>query len=409
MMFVATIATETPPGLVGVIAPYLGVFLAALLVALVLTPVMRHLATKNGVVDQPDLQRKGHSVPVAYLGGVAIFLGWLVGVGMGYFIEPHRASPATDPGGSMTMLGGVHVPLGIILGAAAVMFTGLFDDLYNISPRVKIGGQLFAAAALASQDVGLKLVEASLELMGLPTPELLVLALGTGVLAMFVLGGCNAFNLIDGMDGLAAGVTAIGCVGLLVIAALVALAGDAPTTGAGGTEIEGAHPAGDAVRLVMCLAILGAVLGFLPYNFHPARIFMGDAGALLLGFLVVATILLLAEVPGGGPRLVTAALIVFMVPIADTAMAIVRRKLRGRRLTEPDNEHLHHMLCRGGLSVRQSVVVLYLAAATCAGLGCMLVATEQRWRYVLAVFVALLVGAVAGGIRVQGGRHRLAE
>ena len=389
-------ANESGRGLTEVIAPYMGIFFIAFFAAFVLTPVMRMLAARNGIVDWPDLKRKSHLAPVAYLGGVAIFLGWLAGVTAGFWTEPHnQALIGTGP-----MY--VYVPLSIVLGAAAVMFTGLFDDLYGISPRVKIGGQLFAAAALAWQRVGLELAEATLTLMQLPTPEWLVLLVGTTGLALFVIGGCNAFNLLDGLDGLAGGVTVIGCLGLLVMAGLVALHAYTPS------DADAADPLGDPVRITMCLAILGALLGFLPYNFNPASIFMGDAGALLLGYLVVASILLFAEPAGGGPRLVTAALIIFALPITDTALAIFRRKMRGQGILEPDSEHLHHLLRQAGLSVRQSVAVLYGVAIALAVLGCTLVALQLRWRYVLAVFVVLFGFVLVTGYK-YGERRRLLQ
>ncbi len=148
------------------------------------------------------------------------------------------------------------------------------------------------------------------------------------------------------------------------------------------------------------------MLGFLPFNFNPATIFMGDAGSLLLGYLVVATILLFGEVRGTGPCLVTAALIVFALPITDTALAIFRRRMRGQGIFRPDNEHLHHILRRAGLSVRQTVAVLYTAAVGMAALGCTLVALELRWRYVLAVFVVLFGFVLATGYK-YGQRQRM--
>ena len=388
------VAQAPPAGLTEVIAPYMGVFFLAFFIVLVVTPILRLLATRHGIIDWPDLHRKNHLAPVAYLGGVAIFVGWVAGVALGYGIEPHNHGP----GG--TGLAYVGVPLSIILGAAAIMFTGLFDDLYGISPRVKVGGQLFAAGMLASQDVGLDLVEATLHLVYLPSPEWLVYVLGAIAITLFVVGGCNAFNLLDGQDGLAAGVTVIGCLGLLVMAALVALNAYDPA------RVGVSDPRGDPIRIVMCLATVGAVLGFLPYNFNPATIFMGDAGSLLLGFLAVATLLLFAAVPGSGPRLVTAGLIVLALPIADTALATVRRAMRGQPLFEPDSEHLHHLLRHSGLSVRQTVVLLYGAAAACAVLGCTLVALELRWRYVMAVFVVLFSFVLVSGYK-YGQRQRL--
>ncbi|MFW6058958.1 MAG: glycosyltransferase family 4 protein [Phycisphaeraceae bacterium] len=370
------------PSVGDVLWPYAGVFVVALVGALLLSPVMRMLALRNGIIDWPNVQRKEHARPVAYLGGVAIFLGWLAGVAVSYAIEPHMH--AIDGTGSAH----VSFPIGIVVGAALVMFTGLFDDLYGVSPRVKVGGQLLAGAALASEHVGLELAESSLSLLHLPTGEAVVAAVGTVAIALFVMGGCNAMNLLDGLDGLASGVTAIGCLGLLVIAGIVAMRAQ------GGEAMGGSVALDDPVRLTLLLAALGAVLGFLPFNLNPARIFMGDAGSLLLGFLMVTAILLLGDVSGAGPRLVTAALLVFAVPIVDTTLAILRRTMRGQAFFHADSEHLHHMLCRAGLSVWQSVAVLYGAAVGFAVLGCTLVALDLRWRYVMAVCVAVFVLAV---------------
>jgi UDP-GlcNAc:undecaprenyl-phosphate GlcNAc-1-phosphate transferase len=368
-----------PVGLLQIIAPYMAVFFVAFLVSIVLTPLMRLLAVRNGVVDWPDLNRKNHLQPVAYLGGVAIFLGWLAGIALCFFVQPHNNSLLGIEAGY------VSFPLSIILGAAAITLTGLFDDVYGISPRVKIGGQLFAAAALASQDVGTRLVESSLAVVGFGTvPEPVVYLLGTAVIATFVIGGCNALNLLDGLDGLAAGVAGIATTGFLVIAGLVALRSYDAATDEGTLSMLN-----DPVRIVMCLAILGAILGFLPYNFNPATIFMGDAGSLLLGYLCVSTVLLFAETKGNGLLLVTAALIVFALPITDTLLAIFRRKIQGKPIFSPDSQHIHHLLRRSGLSVKQSVLTLYGVAILFAVIGCSMVAMQLRWRYLMAVFVVL--------------------
>ena len=322
------------PSLASVVAPYMLVFFAAFFVAIASTPILRRLAIRNGIVDVPDLKRKNHVTPVAYLGGVAIMLGWLAGVAVSYFIEPHNTGTA-----------GIHLqrvvfPLAVILGAGAIVLTGLFDDVYGMSPLVKIGGQLFAAAALASQNVGIRLIEGAFavlhvepaSILGAEPASMLIYTLGTAVIAVFVIGGCNAVNLLDGLDGLAAGVVALAVMGFLILAAIVAIKGE-------GTGFEGLvnHP----VRIVMCLAILGGVLGFLPYNYNPATIFMGDAGSLLLGYLGVATILMFADVH---LKYVTASLIIFALPIIDTLLAMIRRKVRGQPLTAPDDGHIHHQL-----------------------------------------------------------------
>ncbi len=368
---------EAASSLMEVVSPYMLVFFAAFFTAIVLTPVMRWLAVRNNVVDWPDLKRKNHAQPVAYLGGVAIFLGWLVGVSCSWGL-----SPDPTPYGARVVV--INFPLTVVLGAAVITLTGFFDDVYGITPRVKVAGQLFTAAALASEKVGTQLVEQSLMLLGLHPPPWLTYVLGTLVIAGFVLGGCNSVNLLDGLDGLAAGVTGIACIGFLALAALVIV-----QSGGGDAVTAALAVQNGPARLVMCLAILGAILGFLPYNFNPATIFMGDAGSLLLGYLSVATILMFGSAGARSMLLVTAALIVFAVPITDTSLAIFRRKMRGQPLFSPDNQHIHHLLRRMGFSVKKAVLIMYAAGVVFAALGVSMVWLGWQWRYVLAVFFVL--------------------
>ncbi|MCX5662028.1 MAG: MraY family glycosyltransferase [Planctomycetota bacterium] len=373
----AAVANETPLGPSEVLSPFMGVFFVAFAVSFIATPIMRRLALVNGVVDWPDHKRKAHLEPIAYLGGVAIFLGWLAGVFLCYFIAPAG-------GGSLDH---TSFPMSIIIGASVIHLTGLIDDVYGVSPRVKIGGQLIGAAAVAYRsDLGPRLVNDFLHAVSLSAPPWLSYTLGAVLIAVAVVGACNSLNLLDGLDGLAAGVSGISAAGFLFIALFAA--GAVVDTGAG-SAIDAiiANP----VRIGMCLAVLGAVLGFLPYNFNPANIFMGDAGSLLLGYLCIVTILLFASVPANtplnGPLLVMAALIVFALPITDTSLAIVRRKLRGQPIFSPDNQHIHHQLIRSGLTVRRAVFAMYAMAFAFGILGCSLI--YLRWRYVLAAFMVL--------------------
>ena len=358
-------------GALAALSPYMGVFFIAFFAAIVLTPLVRRLAINNGIIDYPDLKRKNHLLPVAYLGGVAIFLAWLAAVLLSNVVTP-------DTGDYMARTHRLpSFPLALILGAGVITVTGVIDDVYGIPARVKVGGQLFAAAALTSQHVGINATDALFGLVGIDLPSQFSYFIATFIVAIFVLGGCNAVNLIDGLDGLASGLVAIAMMGFLAIALLAGQGGDALAALEGPTLI------------VLCLATLGAIFGFLPYNFNPASIFMGDAGSLLLGFLSVTAILLLGDTGANALRLTTAALIVFAVPITDTSLAIIRRKLRGQPLFSPDNQHLHHLLRRTGMTVRQSVVSLYALAVMFALIGIALVALELRWRYVLAVFFVL--------------------
>jgi UDP-GlcNAc:undecaprenyl-phosphate/decaprenyl-phosphate GlcNAc-1-phosphate transferase len=362
---------------------YIGVLIVAFLVSVCVTPVLRRLAIANGVVDMPN-QRKMHRLPVAYLGGVAIYLGILAGIFYSFLtlkfpdlIEYHPTKHLLDSDEAIRF----PVPISILLGMTVIVLVGVIDDVTGISPRVKIGGQLFAAAALAVDQVGVRLAGGLLRPIGefLGNPDLVykialgftipilnvsnveinvVYWIGTGIIALGVLGLCNASNLIDGLDGLLTGTTAISHVGLLVVALGMAVADDGPR---------------DAQRIILCLAVLGACLGFLPHNFNPAVIFLGDAGSLLLGFMTCVVIMMLGDT--GKTHLVAAGLIIYALPIIDTSLAIVRRKMEGKPISAADDQHLHHMLKRG-LGVRGAVLVLYGIAATFAVLGG---STSWRW------------------------------
>ena len=366
-----------------VLSNYMIVFFVAFAISFVTTPLMRLLAVRHGIVDWPDLRRKSHIEPVAYLGGVALFLGWTGAVAVCYFIEAHGELGKID----MTRL------LSIAFGAACITITGLFDDVYGISPRVKVGGQFLAAGGLAygSQNLGMMVATNAFGAAGLSLEPTIGYIIGAALIGLFVLGGCNSVNLLDGLDGLAGGVMMIACLGFLAISVIVAA--EKPTVT-------------DPVRLVMCLALLGALLGFLPYNFNPANIFLGDAGSMLLGYLCVSAILLFADRPRQGPMLVMAALIVIALPITDTALAIFRRKMRGKPLFAPDDQHVHHQLLRvmnnrgvsKTTSVKLAVLVMYLLALIFALLGCALV--FLRWRFVMAVFFPLFGFIVVSAYKV---------
>lgn len=380
---------------------YIGVLVAAFLVTLLMTPVMRRLAVKHGIVDHPSEARKLHRVPIAYLGGVAVFLGMVAGIlfaatgGIHGLLDFHHTTKADDslwPGG---------VPISIVLGMTIITLVGLLDDVVKISPRVKVGGQLIAAAALAIEDVGVKVAAGVItplgKAIGIPVlnaggvetvgwvvhvggmhiPIDLVYWTGTAIIAIFVLGACNASNLIDGLDGLLSGTTAICAGGLLLIALMLAATDDGPR---------------DASRIILCLALLGACLGFLPHNFNPATIFLGDAGSLLLGYSTIVIVLTLGDT--GKTHLVLAGLIIYAVPMIDTTLAIVRRKYSGKKISDADDQHLHHMLKRA-LGVKGAVLVLYGITALFAALGVALSEGRGRVTYALALVFAAFIGVTS--------------
>ncbi len=390
---------------------YIGVFIVAFLVTLIVTPIMRRLAIANGIVDRPSESRKIHRVPIAYLGGVAVFLGMLAAITFSYIapdlviggktinvFEPHESRFEQSP-----------VPISVLVGMFAIMFTGLLDDIAHLIPRSKIGGQLLAAAALSYQDIGTKVATGLLQPIGalfgnqdlvyrIPLPfeipgygSSLVIDViywaGVVIIAVFVLGACNASNLIDGLDGLLSGVTAIASIGLLVMALWLAATDDGRL---------------DSARVVLALALLGSCLGFLPHNFNPAAIFLGDAGSLLMGYVTIVIVLMLGDT--GRTHLVVAGLIIYSIPIIDTVLALVRRKLAGKPFSSADDQHLHHMLKRS-LGVRGAVLTLYAAAAAFAVLGIWL--SMGRVRVVCTI--AMVVWAFIGVIAVKVARRQALE
>ncbi|MHC4140631.1 MAG: MraY family glycosyltransferase [Planctomycetota bacterium] len=391
---------------------YAPVFVAAFVVALLATPLIRRLALYANVNDHPDDERKQHRYPVPYLGGLAVFLALIVAITFSYLsadgiTAQHR-----------------YVPLAVVLGMVAIAFTGLADDVWGWHPRLKIAGQLVAAAALAYFEIGVWVARGLLQplatwldpLLGSENLAFLVPLpgggdvtidviywTGTAIIAVFVLGGCNAANLLDGLDGLLSGVVAIVAVGLLCICVLMATHPlDPPPPWAIGLEpLAGA-------RIVLCLALLGAVLGFLPHNFNPATIFLGDCGSHLLGYTCVAIILMLGEY--GQTHLVFAGLIIFSVPIMDTTLAIIRRWLAGTPMSAADDEHMHHQLKRA-LGVTRAVVAVYGIGLAFAVVGVTLAAlvmlTQLRVRVVYA-FALVLFGFI-GVIAVKVARRKQLE
>ncbi|MCH7603479.1 MAG: glycosyltransferase family 4 protein [Planctomycetes bacterium] len=218
-------------GMAGLLSGYAYIFIIAFVVSLVITPFVRKLAFRINAVDRPDFERKEHSKPVAYMGGVAVFFGLMAAIAASYFLS--WSAPVSHEG----------VPFAIIVGMLAITVTGFSDDVWGWDPRLKIAGQLVAAAALAIEEVGVKVAAGVILPIAKAINESLtaqdlifhipigsgtltfdlVYWVGTAIIAIFVLGGCNAANLIDGLDGLLSGVTAIIAFGLLLISLLMAV------------------------------------------------------------------------------------------------------------------------------------------------------------------------------------------
>lgn len=358
-----------------VLSPYIYVFYAAFLVSVVFTPIMRSVAMYYKIVDQPDQHRKIHKTPVAYLGGVAVFLGWISGLAMSQYLLVHRNSPGlTHP----------IINAGIISGAFVILVLGLWDDLLNLKPWMKISGQVVAACMLLASNNGLRITDRILDpvftrtamyLDWAPTPGARSLIVGISSAALviaLVVFCCNATNLMDGLDGLCGGVTAIIAGGFVLLAVHLSMYSGADETN------------NDAVRVVLALALLGGVLGFVPFNFNPASIFMGDTGSMFLGFSCALMIILLGDV---GARWFLAAMVMFALPILDTTLAFARRWVNGRPVFSPDKHHFHHQLVARGMSVRKAVMTNYILAILFVICGASIV--YMRTRYAVGIYLVI--------------------
>jgi UDP-GlcNAc:undecaprenyl-phosphate GlcNAc-1-phosphate transferase len=317
----------------------------------VLTFPARRIAVQIGYVAQPD-DRKVHQRVTPQSGGVAMFLGMLV----------TWAVAASIPGLDQLFRGPGQEPLGLLLGAAAIFVVGLIDDFRDMSAPAKVAGQVLAAVIL--YHFGVTWYQFKVPLAGLVqlSPEWTPL-----LTALWVIAITNAVNLIDGLDGLAAGVVAIASGALAVYGLHLQYLGNLPTDNIG-----------PLIAVVTC----GICLGFLPHNFHPAKIFMGDGGALLLGLLMAASTMLIggrsAGAVGGSAARSGQTYFFFAplfipffilgVPIVDMAFAFVRRTANRTGFSTPDKNHLHHRLLRLGHGHRRSVLILWAWTVLLSGL-----------------------------------------
>lgn len=381
-----------------VLKPYVWVFYAAFIVAYLLTPLMRRVATYYGVVDKPDNLRKIHREPVAYLGGVAVFLGWLVGVAVATKCQWHLGPSWVQVYGADNPVPPLKVPIHIVVAAMLVVALGFYDDIRHISPKFKIAGQVLAAVVLLSGGIGTSITAPFVENVVLRLPRSLgidpnvvdwiVYITSSGLTTAIVVFCCNASNLMDGLDGLCGGVTAIISLGLVALAVNLALY---PNLSSFDTANR------DSLRVILGLALLAATLGFVPFNFNPASIFMGDAGSLFLGFSCALMIILLGEAEA---RWLLAALVMFSLPVLDTALAFARRKLAGRALFSADKQHLHHQLVARGMSVKQAVLTAYALAIffVICGIAIVYIRTRYAVAFYLVLFGSIIVAAYKMGM-----------
>jgi UDP-GlcNAc:undecaprenyl-phosphate/decaprenyl-phosphate GlcNAc-1-phosphate transferase len=325
------------------VLPHLLVAATAALVTGLATPLIGRLARRIGAVDVPSDPRKVHREAVPTLGGLGMLLGLLAAVGVAALLPDFRDLFATT-----------SEPLALLLGALIIASVGVADDLFGLPPTVKLAGQLLGALAVVV--LGIQLVH-----FWVPGLQLVALSsdLGMVLTVVALVAMINAVNLIDGLDGLAAGVVGIAAIAFFVF-----------TVRSTSTGMVGSVP---TAAPLLAAALAGMCVGFLVHNTHPARIFMGDTGSMLLGLMLGAagvsyvgrtTAPSYVDFYGSVPLFIPA--LVLAVPFLDTAFAITRRLLRRQSITAADRGHLHHLLLAFGHSHRRAVLVLYYWSALLA-------------------------------------------
>jgi UDP-GlcNAc:undecaprenyl-phosphate GlcNAc-1-phosphate transferase len=332
---------------------YLVGFGLAFAISAALTPAVRRYALAHGVLDRPISLRKIHTRPVPYLGGLAIFLGFLA---------------------TVLLLIPVNRQLAALIGGCLVLvIVGAIDDIRGLSPWAKLGWQFVAAAIALSGGIGiagqihspfggmidLTWGRTSFDVMGM---HFHIMPVANALSLLWMVGLANTVNFLDGLDGLACGVSSIAALVMFLVAV-------------------GPNVNQPAVAL-LSIILAGAALGFLPYNFYPARIFMGDSGAYFLG-LTLAMLSIYS-----GAKLATAALVLGF-PIMDALWAAVRRLIRKSSPFKPDRHHFHHLLVDAGMSQRQAVLTLYAVAM---GFGLIAIMVGSLAKLVALVFLMLAMG-----------------
>ena len=351
--------------------------LTAFCAAVVATPLCRWLGLKWGVVDQPDQFRKVHRRPIPRTGGIAVYAGLLVGVAVlwlsGSHVTLHRELAGSES----------KLPA-LLLGALLTLILGATDDVRGMRPRHKLLGQAAIGLAMCVSGV-------SISGIGNPfgTEPIMFGWLSYPVTILWFMGCMNAVNLIDGLDGLAAGV------GLFAAVAIAAC----------GVILD--HPLATVVGA--CLA--GAILGFLIFNFNPASIFLGDGGSLLIGFMLAA-LAIVGSVKAGAVVTLVVPFVALGLPIFDTALAIVRRWSRGLPLAAADRQHLHHTLVALGLTHRTAVLILYTFSLLLA--ACALLVSLGRTTTAALVLTAVCIVAIAyvrfvGALDLRAVQRRLTD
>ncbi len=333
---------------------------SSFLLGLVLTPAARGLASRLGLVDQPDGRRKMHARPIPVSGGVAVFLAACTTLAAACLWSQWLAGSLAVEGGRL---------LGLFYASAFICLVGLVDDFRVLRGRHKLAGQIVAVAIVMYFGV----IVRKIYVFGIDWELGAWSYVFTGFL---LLGAINSLNLIDGMDGL------LSCLASIISLAMGVMA----------------FLAGQFVAAAVAFALAGALLAFLCFNFPPASIFLGDCGSMLVG-LVVGTLAITSSLKGPATVVLATPIAIFAIPIFDTLAAIVRRKLTGRSIYSTDRGHIHHCLLRSGLSTRKALFFLsfFCVLTVCAASASVALSSE-----LLAVVSIVAVATILVFTRLFG-------
>jgi len=331
-------------------------FFIALFASFLLTYPVRKLAIKWNIVDLPNY-RKIHTEITPRFGGIAIFIGSMLGL---LYLLPSNE----------------HM-FDIVSGAFVIVITGALDDRYDIRPIVKLTGQFIAASFLVSS--GLIIEQVTLPFLG----KIDLGFISVLVTVFWVIGITNAINLIDGLDGLATGVSTIALISILIMAIIDA----------------------QIIVVYFSTVLIGANLGFLYHNYYPAKIYMGDTGSNFLGYMI-AVISMLGLFKNVALLSFLIPIIILAVPIFDTLFAIIRRMRNNESIMVADNKHVHYQLLRIGLSHRMSVLIMYVFSALFGGLAILFSLAPFKLSIVIALFIFILIHIFAemAGLVLDGQR-----
>jgi len=341
---------------------YLITFTLAFIVSFSATPIAKKLAFKIGAVDVPRDKRRMHKKPIARLGGTAIFMGFLISVLFAVISIPNIFKANREL-------------VGLLVGILIIEIMGILDDVKQLRARTKLMFQILAALAVVI--IGNTHIESITNPFAPSGISMLSGYISYPLTVLWIVGITNAVNLIDGLDGLAAGVSSISSLSLFFISLLR-------------TDID--------INVVIytsiiTIALAGATLGFLPFNFNPAKIFMAESGAAFLGF-TLSVISIQGTLKSYATISIAIPLLVLGVPLFDTIFAIFRRLINGRPIMEADRGHLHHRLIDMGLSHKQSVVMIYTVSAA-LGL-CAIVLADRGILSAMILLVAVSVFIIGG-------------